>query len=502
MKHPSRTPEERRRLEEILAEREIDYWDIVWGQFRQDRTAVFGLLVILVLFALAVFAPVLACHVPISYVESGELRLPLYRYLMNMDSSVDYVFNMAMLLTAPWIVAVFVIRRGRKEGISGDRLLRFHTIPLAIAIVGVLGWSVSCDPEAPSPSNAARGFLAQGAFLLSLVWMGQGFAAWVMGRGRKTPKRFLLLQLGAFLSVLVAAAVAFGPQRLPLLRNPNVLHPTYDLVEIQKEEYYRSAEFEGRGWWPPIRHSYLDQDREHAYVWPGQHGHVLGSNGNGYDILSQLLYGARIALTIGFVGVAIYMVIGTVLGALAGYFGGWIDILISRFVEVMITFPSFFLILVLVGLLQGRPDVREHLPQIFLIMIVIGLVSWTHEARLIRGEFLRLRNRDFVTAARALGVSNVGIIFRHILPNAIAPALVAATFGIGSAILTEGALSFLGIGIDPPAPSWGKMLRDGYDAQYFPFLLPPPAIMIFVTVTAYNLVGEGLRDSLDPHLRK
>ena len=222
--------------------------------------------------------------------------------------------------------------------------------------------------------------------------------------------------------------------------------------------------------------------------------HPLGTDDLGRDVLVRMLYGARISLLVGFVAVGISCLIGIVFGALAGYYGGWIDSLIMRFVDIMLCFPTFFLILAVIAFLD---------PSIWNIMIVIGLTSWMGVARLIRAEFLSLRQRDFVLAAQALGASDARLIFRHILPNAMSPVLVSATLGVAGAILTESALSFLGIGVQPPTPSWGNMLIVGKQTLGSAWWLSVfPGLAILITVLGYNLLGEGIRDALDPRLKE
>ena len=219
----------------------------------------------------------------------------------------------------------------------------------------------------------------------------------------------------------------------------------------------------------------------------------LGTDDLGRDVLARILYGARISLLVGFVAVGIATFIGILLGAMAGFYGRWVDSLIMRFVDIMLCFPSFFLILAVIAFLE---------PSIWNIMIIIGLTSWMGVARLVRAEFLSLRERDFVLAARAIGARDTRIIFRHILPNAISPVLVSATLGVAGAILTESALSFLGIGVQPPTPSWGNMLIAGKQTLGTAWWLSVfPGLAILFTVLGYNLLGEGIRDAMDPRIK-
>jgi len=221
--------------------------------------------------------------------------------------------------------------------------------------------------------------------------------------------------------------------------------------------------------------------------------HLLGTDDLGRDVFTRMLHAARISLLVGFVAVGISTLIGIVLGAVAGYYGKMIDAVVMRFVDLMLCFPSFFLILAVIAFLE---------PSIWNIMAIIGLTSWMGVARLVRAEFLSLRERDFVLAARAMGARDSRIIFRHILPNALAPVLVSATLGVAGAILTESALSFLGIGVQPPTASWGNMLIAGKQTLGFAWWLSVfPGLAILITVLGYNLLGEGVRDALDPRMR-
>lgn len=221
--------------------------------------------------------------------------------------------------------------------------------------------------------------------------------------------------------------------------------------------------------------------------------HFMGTDQLGRDIFSRMVYGARISLSIGFVAVGIAAIIGVALGSIAGYFGGRTDSFVMRFVDIMLCFPSFFLILAVVAVIG---------PGIYNIMIVIGLTSWMGMARLIRAEVLSLKEREFILAAKALGASNTRIITRHLIPNGIGPVLVSFVLGIAAAILVEAALSFLGLGVQPPTPSWGNILMEGKATLGVAWwLILFPGLAILVTVLAFNLLGEGIRDALNPRLK-
>lgn len=234
-----------------------------------------------------------------------------------------------------------------------------------------------------------------------------------------------------------------------------------------------------------------------APPWAPDGEHFLGTDELGRDVLARIVHGTRVSLTVGFVAVSIYVAIGVLLGALAGYYGGAVDALVSRVTEVMMTFPTLFFILAVLGLMR----VQSMVP----IMVVIGLTRWTDVCRLVRAEVLRLKRLEFVEAARALGASDARIILRHLLPNAMGPVMVAATFGVAGAILIESALSFLGFGVPPPTASWGELLTQAHRYVVHPgawWLTLFPGLAIFLTVTAFNLAGEGLRDALDPRLKE
>jgi len=227
---------------------------------------------------------------------------------------------------------------------------------------------------------------------------------------------------------------------------------------------------------------------------PPSSTHFFGTDDLGRDVCSRMIWGARISLAVGFVSVGISTLIGITLGALAGYYGKFVDIIIMRFVDIMLCIPGFFLILAVIAFLGSN---------IFNIMIIIGLTSWMGVARLVRAEFLSLKEREFVLGAKASGASDFRIIFIHILPNALSPVFISAVLGVAAAVLLESSLSFLGLGIQPPTPSWGNILTEGKSNIEIAWWLSVfPGLAILITVLGYNLLGEGLRDALDPKFKK
>jgi len=240
---------------------------------------------------------------------------------------------------------------------------------------------------------------------------------------------------------------------------------------------------------------YDSHDLESVLAPPGG-AHLLGTDPTGRDVMARIIHGSRVSLAVGVVAVLILLGVGVFLGSIAGFYGGWIDSLVMRVVEIFLSIPTMLLIVTMLAVLAP-----EGWGAVIAMMVVIGLTGWTSPARLIRGEILKVKTQEYVEASKALGASDLRIIFRHIIPNAIAPVLVTATFSIASAILIEGALSFLGFGIPPDMASWGGVLTEARRHTEAWWLAVFPGFAIFITVTAYNLMGEGLRDAIDPKLK-
>jgi len=308
--------------------------------------------------------------------------------------------------------------------------------------------------------------------------------------------RLAVAGLGVIIALIVLAALA------PLVANNRpyvyiaeggVYFPLfYDHAEIRGRDL-RKDDFRGFKIFPPIPYSYSEYNLDEILVGPSLR-HVMGTDEQGRDLAARMVHGTQVSLLVGFIAVAIYISIGIVIGALAGFYGGWVDMVISRFIEMVMCFPTFFLILTILALWG---------PSMVSVMVVIGITGWPGVARIVRGEFLKLREMDFVTASRALGSRDWRIILRHMLPNSMAPVLVSASFGVASTILIESSLSFLGLGVQPPTPSWGQILSNS--SQYIDFawwMTLIPGFAIFLTITSYNLIGEGFQEAIDPKARK
>jgi len=358
---------------------------------------------------------------------------------------------------------------------------------------------VSCE----SFDEAARGFWVE---------------TWVRFRRRKLAMAALFYV--CFLGVVAIFAPAIvgtkpvvckykGKVYLPALGylNPKWENPVFQKDRFRKRYPKNLKDKDPESWaiWPLVFQDPYRRIRDNE--WPGQPGNPSGVDGNptrrnwlgtdqsGKDVFAQMVHGTRIAMLVGFVSMGISAAIGITLGAIAGYFGGWLDIFLSRLIELVMCIPTLVLILALIAIMDRAT--------IWHLMAIIGVTSWTGIARLTRAEFLKLKEIDYVTAARALGVGRFRIMFRHILRNALAPILVPITFGIAAAIITESALSFLGFGAAPPNPSWGTLLNAGRTTiEQTWWLVIFPGFAIFCTVLAYNLIGEGLQEATDPRLRE
>ncbi|GMU21200.1 MAG: hypothetical protein AMXMBFR13_12930 [Phycisphaerae bacterium] len=264
--------------------------------------------------------------------------------------------------------------------------------------------------------------------------------------------------------------------------------PPFNLPQFDAKRELDPNEF---AIWPMI--PYHENEQTLDFFAPPSSEHWMGTDEIGRDVAARMIHGTTVSVKVGFISMGIASILGIIVGGMAGYWGRWVDMAVSRVIEVVICFPVFFLILSIMVWLE---------PSITNVMIVIGLTRWTSIARYTRGEFIRIKGLDYATAARALGVGHGRIMFRHILPNALAPVLVTITFGVASAILLEAGLSWLGFGVQPPAPSWGNILRTAYESlRVAPYLVYPPCIAIFLAVLAYNLVGDALRDAIDPRLK-
>jgi len=339
-------------------------------------------------------------------------------------------------------------------GLSLVRIQRFGTLAtggvegwvailtLVLVLGGVLGWSLHYgSPGRSGPDGKAR--------------VSAGGPLWVSFRRNRMAVAGLWLVSAFYLAALLAPLLApFDPAFQPA--------------------------FVGVG--------------EGARLAPPSTLHLMGTDQFSRDIFSRILFGARISLSIGFLAVGISVTIGTVLGAVAGYLGGWVDGVVMRFVDMVMAFPRLVLLIVLVGVFPSS---------IFLIIVALALTQWPFTTRVVRGEVLSLKEREFAEAAKALGFSRTRIVFRHLLPNAMAPVIVAATLGIGNTIILEAGLSFLGQGVPHPTPSWGAMVADGRDHLMDAWWIATfPGLAIVVVFLALTLVGDGLRDALDPRQGK
>jgi peptide/nickel transport system permease protein len=461
------------------------YFDVVWKQFRKNRPAVVMLAIVGAMFLVAILAPVAASNQPFWFREAdGSLRFPWFVSLLNAETAIDFVFNVALLMLIPWLAAALLYNRAaRRNGVPGRRRLGTVTLMFFSCLAILLGLLV-----------LSSGMVAEGVRFATCMTLVSAVIALGLWRATRPTgsldSRRRARWISASLLLLTALIIS-------VLGLPDNRYFSRDFKRDQQAG-------RGSGVYPLLPFGPFELDLDIVYKPPifqktgeltrARDGdvHFMGTDDSGRDVLTRLLYGTRISITIGVVAVSIYLTIGVCIGAVAGYFGGRVDMVISRFIEIILLFPSFFLILTLVALIG---------PSIYIIMVVIGLTGWPTTARLTRGEFLKQRSIDYVAAARSLGASNLRVMFRHILPNALSPAFVSAPFGIAGAIVTEATLSVLGFGARPPAPSWGAILNlsvQNYEKYWFTVFA---GIAIFVTMTVFNIVGNGMRDAMDPRLK-
>jgi len=481
------------------------YWDLVLRQYLRNRLAVISCIFVLVLFLIAIGAPFLANNKPIVF--EGAYR-NLYRQVFDEWRLGGHPEMVAGIEAAKGASAADASARLAGELAVVERQLNTLAGQLPGAQASALRAYTPKYQEAVRSGNA--GPLQQvledisANFAPERVTLEQKLHWPVLSALGVSDIFFLSLAAMIILRILLRNVLPAGiraswrAQFLLVILPPLALaaiwsgHPTvFDTLDYKQQLF--DGEMEERfALFPPIPYGINEAHLEIKFQAPSRQ-HWLGTDGNGRDLLTRMIWGSRISLSVGFVAVAIYVLIGILVGTLAGYFRGWVDMTLSRAIEIMICFPAFFLILAVLAFLQ---------PSMWNIMVVIGITGWTTEARLVRGEFLRLANQEFVLAAKGLGVSDARIIFRHVLPNGLAPLLVSASFGIASAILIESALSFLGFGISIPVPSWGGILNEARESFSYWWITIFPGLAIFSTVTAYNLIGEGIRDAIDPRLKQ
>ncbi|MDH3591289.1 MAG: ABC transporter permease [Planctomycetota bacterium] len=482
---------------EHVADDYVSFWDIARRQYAKNRPAMIALICLLTLIVLATFAPLIALNLPYVVSTADGVEFPLFRHLFDrliFQSGVDVFFNLLLVLAPVFWLGGRVVRiLLPAAGESPTRKqLYWYGGPLALILVFQLVLA-GAEMGADVPEGGTTFTKGLFRFLLPLGLTGIGFLWYRRHKTRllqtRTRRRLAVQTRGAmglYFAAIFFVTITWFSYTLPieLWRSK--------IVAIEKEGGWAMS--------PPVFYhpDNIGEDSnlpgELALKPPdfGARRNFLGTDLNGRDVFARLVYGTRISLTIGIIAVSIYATIGIFLGSLAGFFGGWVDNLIISLLQIMICIPGMFLLLTIVSVFETR--------SIFMIMIAIGVTSWPGITRLIRGEFFRQRAQDYVTAARALGIPQRKIIFGHILKNSMGPVLVAAAFGVASAILSESFLAFIGLG-DEKAPSWGQVLKDGRDHGKL-WLIWSPGFAIFFVVTVMNLIGDGIRDALDPKMRR
>jgi len=489
------------------------YWDLVIRQYRRNRLAVASLVFVVILFLIAIAAPFLANNRPVVLIGSfqtlygdrfeewklgghpefvaafrelqqtpnPEMARPIPQRLLTVERQLEYLASQLSDGDAARLREYLAAYQTAASAASADQA----AIAASVATLETNSEAISREFDPAAVTFEEKLYFPVFAALtpMDIFFLSLAVLLPLLPRIRRLlPAAWREDWQHAVLAVFLAATL------LAVLRSGG--QNVFDTLDY-KSQILGGGIMARLALFPPVAFGINEDHLADKYLPPGSR-YWMGTDGNGRDLLTRMIWGSRISLSVGFVAVAIYVVIGILVGTMAGYFRGWVDLALSRVIEIVICFPAFFLILAVLAFLQ---------PSIFNIMIVIGITGWVTEARLVRGEFLRLADQEFVLAAKGLGVSDWRIIFRHILPNGIAPVLVAASFGVASAILIESSLSFLGFGIQIPVPSWGGILNEARENFRYWWITIFPGLAIFSTVTAYNLIGEGVRDAIDPRLK-
>ncbi len=465
-------------------------------RFRAKGGVRWGLAVLGLMCLVGIYAPFLANDVALLWWDETGLGLPILGNLFNAKSfpaAHDLLFNVTALLAPPWLLAYPLLLR-RRDGPWG--CCRTPTRWGATGVLAGLVLGVLCSlPVLPSGTAQDR---------WHALWTDRPSTAATSDTARQ-----LTAQHGRLSAADGATALRTGD----ILRSPEL--GLVRVLSIARERTDDPVCFVaplggGSGselaWsnlavpaiptaiLPPVPHAPNRNYAGHPYAAPlSRNDHTgsrfpLGADATGRDIFARMAFGTRISLSVGLYATALSMLIGVVIGAASGYFGGWTDLILQRVVEIVMTLPGFIIILIVVAAL-GR--------DIFIIMTVIGLTGWPGTARLVRGEFLRQMGSEYVLAGKALGLPESRIMFRHILPNTMTPLMIGATFSIAGAVLTESGLAFIGLG-DDSVPSWGGILAAGREVPKYAWMIYTPGLAIFLLVSALNLIGNGLREALDP----
>jgi peptide/nickel transport system permease protein len=468
------------------------FWADAWSQVMKRPGAVGGLCWLSMMVFFAIFSPFIASGHPIVLREldaSGAVVRTTWPLFNNL-AAIDVVLLIVGLVGGPYVL----FGRGKNVG------QRLGTVVFSLAVAGLIVLAVSfVQPwldggDAPALARRFRTapWFRYAAACVTGVAVAAPVALLPIFNSRRRQAMTVLLASGI---TIVAAGLTwstpitrFGYQELELSGSARA---TYTLIPFSPGQRYSELDRSEPG---TTLGKALDLPAESA---PYQRRFLLGTDALGQDVLAQLLHACRLSLSIGLVSTGIAVMIGVTLGALAGYFGGWTDILVQRLIEIFMAVPVLFLLIIASGVLP--PEFRTT----YVTMAIIGLFTWPSSARFTRAEFYKLRNQDFVQGAKAVGLPLRSILFRHMLPNGVTPVLVDSSFSIAAAILAESTLSYLGLGPVDSA-SWGKVLSYAMSAEgdFRWWLAVFPGVAIFLTVLSYNLLGEALRDAIDPKLKK